>query len=136
MEIPFPMEPSNNNLSLLLDLSNQSINYITQAFEILIIMPTSSLFDIRNISNIVINRINQGELKIDKNITRLLNQLFRNMNKYKHFEPKTKVQRKEIYRLLYNKVNSPIIYQKIPFMKKPKKNTHSKSNDYLYMNTN
>ena len=99
-------------------------------------MPTSSLFDIRNISNIVINRINQGELKIDKNITRLLNQLFRNMNKYKHFEPKTKVQRKEIYRLLYNKVNLPIIYQKIPFMKKPKKNTHSKSNDYLYMNTN
>ena len=89
MEIPFPMEPSNNNLSLLLDLSNQSINYITQAFEILIIMPTSSLFDIRNISNIVINRINQGELKIDKNITRLLNQLFRNMNKYKQFEPKT-----------------------------------------------
>lgn len=136
MEIPFPMEPSNNNLSLLLDLSNQSINYITQAFEILIIMPTSSLFDIRNISNIVINRINQGELKIDKNITRLLNQLFRNMNKYKQFEPKTKVQRKEIYRLLYNKVNLPIIYQKIPFMKKPKKNTHSKSNDYLYMNTN
>ena len=99
-------------------------------------MPTSSLFDIRNISNIVINRINQGELKIDKNITRLLNQLFRNMNKYKQFEPKTKVQRKEIYRLLYNKVNLPIIYQKIPFMKKPKKNTHSKSNDYLYMNTN
>ena len=136
MEIPFPMEPPNNNLSLLLDLSNQSINYITQAFEILIIMPTSSLFDIRNISNIVINRINQGELKIDKNITRLLNQLFRNMNKYKQFEPKTKVQRKEIYRLLYNKVNLPIIYQKIPFMKKPKKNTHSKSNDYLYMNTN
>ena len=75
-------------------------------------------------------------LKIDKNITRLLNQLFRNMNKYKQFEPKTKVQRKEIYRLLYNKVNLPIIYQKIPFMKKPKKNTHSKSNDYLYMNTN